>query len=150
MLPPRGGEGPGSSLGCPWHPGKTGVPPHYFVLSLCMHAQFSSVAQSCPTLCDPMNHSTPGLPVHHAQSCPTLGDAMDCSPPGSPVQGIFQARILQCVAIFSSKGSSLEMPCISMSLASPALRTDSLSLMSPGKPILLGGGGILGSQLGLY
>ena len=27
--------------------------------------QFSSVAQSCPTLCDPMNHSTPGLPVHH-------------------------------------------------------------------------------------
>ena len=29
------------------------------------HAQFSSVSQSCPTLCDPMNHSTPGLPVHH-------------------------------------------------------------------------------------
>ena len=27
--------------------------------------QFTSVAQSCPTLCDPMNHSTPGLPVHH-------------------------------------------------------------------------------------
>ena len=27
--------------------------------------QFSSVSQSCPTLCDPMNHSTPGLPVHH-------------------------------------------------------------------------------------
>ena len=27
--------------------------------------QFSSVTQSCPTLCDPMNHSTPGLPVHH-------------------------------------------------------------------------------------
>ena len=27
--------------------------------------QFSSVAQSCPTVCDPMNHSTPGLPVHH-------------------------------------------------------------------------------------
>ena len=26
---------------------------------------FSSVAQSCPTLCDPMNHSTPDLPVHH-------------------------------------------------------------------------------------
>ena len=24
-----------------------------------------SVAQSCPTLCDPINHSTPGLPVHH-------------------------------------------------------------------------------------
>ena len=30
-----------------------------------MNHQFSSVAQSCPTLCDPMNYSTPGLPVHH-------------------------------------------------------------------------------------
>ena len=29
------------------------------------HSQFSSVAQSCPTLCDPMDCSTPGLPVHH-------------------------------------------------------------------------------------
>ena len=27
--------------------------------------QFSSVTQSCTTLCDPMDHSTPGLPVHH-------------------------------------------------------------------------------------
>ena len=27
--------------------------------------EFSSVTQSCPTLCDPMNCSTPGLPVHH-------------------------------------------------------------------------------------
>ena len=27
--------------------------------------QFSSVTLSCPTLCDPMNRSTPGLPVHH-------------------------------------------------------------------------------------
>ena len=27
--------------------------------------RFSSVAQWCPTICDPMNHSTPGLPVHH-------------------------------------------------------------------------------------
>ena len=33
------------------------------VLSLLV--QFSSVAQSCPTLCDRMNRSTPGLPVHH-------------------------------------------------------------------------------------
>ena len=30
--------------------------------------QFSSVAQSCPTLCNPINHSTPGLPVHHQLS----------------------------------------------------------------------------------
>ena len=34
-----------------------------FLFSL--YDQFSSVAQSCPTLCYPMNHSTPGLPVHH-------------------------------------------------------------------------------------
>ena len=33
--------------------------PHHF-----SSVQFSSVAQSCPSLCDPMNHSTPGLPVH--------------------------------------------------------------------------------------
>ena len=32
---------------------------------ICGSVQFSSVAQSCPTLCDPMNRSTPGLPVHH-------------------------------------------------------------------------------------
>ena len=33
-------------------------------LSTCF-SQFSSVAQSCPTLCNPMNRSMPGLPVHH-------------------------------------------------------------------------------------
>ena len=49
--------------------------------------QFSSVDQSCPTLCDPMNHSTPGLPVH--QELPKLtqtyihriGDAIQPSYP---------------------------------------------------------------------
>ena len=34
-----------------------------------------------------------------AQSCPTLSNSMDCSPPGSSVQGIFQARVLEWVAI---------------------------------------------------
>ena len=33
--------------------------------ALCCSIQFSSVAQLCPTLCDPMNCSMPGLPVHH-------------------------------------------------------------------------------------
>ena len=33
--------------------------------NLILFFQFSSVAQSCPTLCNPMNLSTPGLPVHH-------------------------------------------------------------------------------------
>ena len=36
--------------------------------------QFSSVTQSCPTACDPMNHSTPSLPVHH--QCPEF--TQDC------------------------------------------------------------------------
>ena len=49
--------------------------------------QFSSAAQSCPTLCDPMNHSTPGLPVHHQlpESTQThvhwVGDAIQQSHP---------------------------------------------------------------------
>ena len=33
--------------------------------SILSWVHFSSVGQSCPALCDPMNHSTPGLPVHH-------------------------------------------------------------------------------------
>ena len=33
--------------------------------TLSCQVQFSSVSQSCPTLCEPMNRSTPGLPVHH-------------------------------------------------------------------------------------
>ena len=42
--------------------------PGIFILSSTIQfssVQFSSVAQSCPTLCDPMNHSMPGLPVYH-------------------------------------------------------------------------------------
>ena len=34
-------------------------------LTMYISVQFSSVAQSCPTPCDPMYRSTPGLPVHH-------------------------------------------------------------------------------------
>ena len=57
------------------------VPP--FILSV----QFGSVTQLCPTLCDPMNHSTPGLPVHHQlpESTQThvhqVGDAIQPSHP---------------------------------------------------------------------
>ena len=52
--------------------------------------QFSSVAQSCPTLCDPMNCSMPGLPVHHQLPEFTqthvhqVGDASQASHPLSP------------------------------------------------------------------
>ena len=86
----------------------------------------SEVAQSCPTLCDPMDCSLPGSSVHgifqakvlewgaivfsmiHTaaataakllQSGLTLCDPMDCSLPGSSVHGIFQARVLEWGAI---------------------------------------------------
>ena len=71
-----------------------------------VRVQFSSVAQSCPTLCDPMNRSTPGLPVYHQleESTQThvhwVGDAIQpshplsfSSPPApnpSQHQGLFQ------------------------------------------------------------
>ena len=42
----------------------------------------------------------------HAQSCPVLHDPRDCSPPGSSVHGIFLTRILEQVAISSSRGCS--------------------------------------------
>ena len=41
-----------------------------------------------------------------AQSCLTFSDPMDCSPPGSSIHGIFQARVLEWVAISFSRGSS--------------------------------------------
>ena len=48
-----------------------------------------------------------------AQSCPTLSDPMDCSPPGSSIHGIFQARVLEWGAIaFSEDNSSfIEYDC---------------------------------------
>ena len=52
-------------------------------------------------------------PVHEmkserefSQSCPTLRDPMDCSPPGSSIHGIFQARVLEWIAISFSRGFS--------------------------------------------
>ena len=50
--------------------------------------QFSSAAQSCPTLCDPMNLSTPGLPVHHhlPESTQThVHQVGDTIPPSHPL-----------------------------------------------------------------
>ena len=65
--------------------------------------QFSSVAQSCPTLCDPMNHSTPGLPVYHQlpESTQThvhcVGDAIQpsrpLSSPSPPALNLAQHRV---------------------------------------------------------
>ena len=52
------------------------------------------------------------------QSCPTLSDPMDCSFPGPSVYGILQLRILECIAMPFSRGSS-------------QLRTEPASLISP-------------------
>ena len=63
------------------------------------------------------------------QSCLTLFDPVDCNLPGSPVHGIFQIRILECVALPFSRGSS--QPRDLMKSGSPALRADSL----PSEPL---------------
>ena len=103
-------------------------------------SQFSSVAQSCPTLCDPMNHSTPGLPVHHQLSEFTqthahrVGDAIQPSHPLSspfycphslPASGSFQMSQL-----FARGGQSIG---VSPSNEHPALisfRMDWLDLLA--------------------
>ena len=61
------------------------------------------------------------MKVSVAQSCPTLCDPMDCSPPGSSVHGILKARILEWVAIpFPG-----DIPNPGMEPGSPALQVDS-------------------------
>ena len=65
-----------------------------------------------------------------AQMCPTLCDPMDCSSPASFFHGILQARILEWVADPFSRGSShpgIEARC-------PALQADCLPSEPPGKP----------------
>ena len=70
---------PGDKVLAPWGPDQQRYGPGTVLLGLeardpqrgkafiiCNSSvQFSSVTQLCPTLCDPMKHSTPGLPVHH-------------------------------------------------------------------------------------
>ena len=62
--------------------------------------------------------------------CPTFCDSMNCSPPGSTVHGVFQARILEWVAISFSRGS----PQPRIEPASSAWQADSLPLNHPGSP----------------
>ena len=68
-------------------------------------------------------------PTLVTQSCLTLYDPMDCSLPGSSVHGILQARILEWVAMPSSRGSSPPREP-----GSSALQAESLPSESPGKP----------------
>ena len=71
--------------------------------------QFSSVTQSCPTLCDPMNRSMPGLPVHHhlpeftQTHVHRVGDAIQ---PSHPLSSPFPpAPIPPIIRVFSSEST---------------------------------------------
>ena len=77
--------------------------------------QFSSLAQSCLTLCEPMDHSTPGLPVHHQlpESTQThvhwISDAIQPSyPPSSP---LLLPSIFPSIGVFSNESAlSIKWP----------------------------------------
>ena len=79
--------------------------------------QFSSVTQSCPTLCDPMVYSTPGLPVHHQLPEFTqthvhrVGDAIQPSHPLSSFSSLLQSFVasgsFQTSQLFASGGQSI-------------------------------------------
>ena len=82
--------------------------------------QFSSVTQSCPTLCDPMNHSVPGLPVHHQLPEFTqthvhrVGDAIQpshpLSSPSPPALNLSQHRgLFQWVSSLHQVAKVLEL-----------------------------------------
>ena len=66
------------------------------------------------------------------QSCLTLCNRMDCNPPGSSVHGTLQARILEWVAMFSSRGSSQGSNPHLLRLL--RWQVGSLPLEPPGKP----------------
>ena len=68
-----------------------------------------------------------------AQSCPTLYDPMDCSLPGSSVHGIFQARILEWVDVSYSRGSSWPKDWTHIS-ATLVLAGGFFTTVPPGKP----------------
>ena len=69
--------------------------------------QFSSVSQSCPTLCNPMDHRTPGIPVHHQipESTQTqvhwVSDAIQLSHPLCPL--LLPPSIFPSIRVFSSQ-----------------------------------------------
>ena len=94
----------------------TTVNTKYLILLL---VQFSSVIQSCPTLCDSMNRSTPGIPIHHQllESTQThvhwVSDAIQaCHPllsPSPPTLNLSQHQVLfKCVSSLHQVAKILE------------------------------------------
>ena len=78
----------------------------------------------CVCVCEHLSSTLLGC-AKSLQSCLTLCDPMDCSPRGSAVHRILQARILEWIAISSSRGSSHGIE--PMSLTSPAFAGGFLS-----------------------
>ena len=72
--------------------------------SIYVHINIYTLSMLKVSITLPQPPTSPVLLV--AQSCPTLCDPMYYSPPGSSVHGNLQARILEWVAIFFSRGSS--------------------------------------------
>ena len=98
--------------------------------------QFSSVAQSCPTLCDAMNHSMPGLPVHHQLPEPTqthVHRVTDAIYPSHPLSSPFPPAPLFASA-GQSFGVSASPSVLSMNTQdwSPSGWTGWISLQSKG------------------
>ena len=107
------------------------------------HTQFSLVTQLCLTLCNSMNHSTPGLPVHHqlresthssplSRWChPTISSSVISSscPQSFPASGSFQMSQL-----FTSGGQSIGVSVLPMNTQdwSPLGWTGWISLQSKG------------------
>ena len=79
----------------------------YFMFNNLKYSNFSvSLTGKKPKLSYSQSNYHSKFKVLVAQSCPTLCDPMDCSPPGSSVHGILQARILEWIAMPSSRVSS--------------------------------------------
>ena len=111
--------------------------------------QFSSVTQSCPTLCDPMNCSTPGLPVHHQLPKFTqthvhrVSDAIQTSHPRSspspPAPNLSQHQSFPMSQLFTWGGQSIGVSALASSFLpkksqgwSPSEWTGWISLQSKG------------------
>ena len=70
------------------------------------HIQFNSVTQSCPALCDPMDCSTPGFPVHHQlpELTQTLGHQVgDAIQPSRPHPLLLLPSIFPSIRVFSNE-----------------------------------------------
>ena len=102
---------------------------HTLLLLLFQNSAHQNYSLSFPCLLKPRCQN-----VCVAQSCLTLCSPMDYSPPGSPVHGTFQARILEQFAISSSRASS-PLRERTVSLTSPVLAGEfSLPAVAPVKP----------------